>query len=374
MSFKKYKYLLGIVVKGLLQNILRTILTIITNIIGMTAILVVIISASSLSNNFERQTEDSSIISFIVSPKSFSDQQTNVPEKYNINQQQLENIRKQVKGVEKLNYRENNAIDDQSFEVGNPKVFEGENFSNQTGNVIVMVENEFTTQTTNDDEKKAKAKINVGDELTLKGVKYKIIGKTREGFSSYIIPEYLKAKFVTPDYTTIEATIKGTSNYSEQVQSLKTQLTNYITPQQEIIEIDLNSITRDVINVVTIFFAAIGSVSLIVSLVAIINMLFVSVNERKSKIAILRALGMQKADISMMFVIESLLIVLFSTIISFGFASLITLLLLQLASISLYISFGWLIFTVLFAIILSVIAAVLPAFAAARTNISIILR
>ncbi len=68
----------------------------------------------------------------------------------------------------------------------------------------------------------------------------------------------------------------------------------------------------------TMLLAAVGSISLIVGGVGIMNMMLVSVTERRREIGIRRALGAQRRDITSQFLVESMLLSLVGGLIGVG--------------------------------------------------------
>jgi putative ABC transport system permease protein len=68
----------------------------------------------------------------------------------------------------------------------------------------------------------------------------------------------------------------------------------------------------------TMLLAAVGSISLIVGGVGIMNMMLVSVTERRREIGIRRAMGAQRKDIVSQFLVESMLLSLAGGIIGVG--------------------------------------------------------
>ena len=119
--------------------------------------------------------------------------------------------------------------------------------------------------------------------------------------------------------------------------------------------------------------AAIAGISLLVSALMIIVTMYMSVSERTKEIGILRALGERKKDIRRLFTSESILIGLFSAILAMVLA-LITTAILNHALYGMIkynivqITAGNIIFAFVVAIVISFIAALLPAHRAANLN------
>ena len=122
-----------------------------------------------------------------------------------------------------------------------------------------------------------------------------------------------------------------------------------------------------------VYLAAIAGISLLVSALMIIVTMYMSVSERTKEIGILRALGERKKDIRRLFTSESILIGLFSAILAMVLA-LITTAILNHALYGMIkynivqITAGNIIFAFVVAIVISFIAALLPAHRAANLN------
>lgn len=119
--------------------------------------------------------------------------------------------------------------------------------------------------------------------------------------------------------------------------------------------------------------AAIAGISLLVSALMIIVTLYMSVSERTKEIGILRALGERKKDIRRLFTSESILIGLFSAVLAVILALAAT----AILNHALYgmikydivqITAGNIVFAFVVAIVISFIAALLPAHRAANLN------
>ncbi len=127
------------------------------------------------------------------------------------------------------------------------------------------------------------------------------------------------------------------------------------------------------VNLATTILAAIAGISLLVSALMIIVTMFMSVSARKKEIGILRALGESRRDIRRLFTSESLIIgvisALLATGIAYGIGAGLNSVLYQIASYNMIeIHLGNVISTFIIALVIALIAAILPAWRAARLN------
>lgn len=128
-----------------------------------------------------------------------------------------------------------------------------------------------------------------------------------------------------------------------------------------------------IVSLATNVLAAIAGISLVVSALMIIVTMFMSVSERTKEIGILRALGESKKDVRNLFTSESLLIGLASfvlaLILAFGIGSLLNSALYSIAKFDMIqISVGNVVMTLILALVISFLAALLPARRAAKLN------
>ncbi len=127
------------------------------------------------------------------------------------------------------------------------------------------------------------------------------------------------------------------------------------------------------VNLATTILAAIAGISLLVSALMIIVTMFMSVSARKKEIGILRALGESRRDIRRLFTSESLIIGVISaalaTGIAYGVGAVLNKVLYQIASYNMIeIQVGNVISTFIIALVIALVAAILPAWRAARLN------
>lgn len=119
--------------------------------------------------------------------------------------------------------------------------------------------------------------------------------------------------------------------------------------------------------------AAIAGISLLVSAIMIIVVLYISVSERTKEIGILRALGSRKKDIGRLFTAEAFFIGIFSALLGLIFAyimqGVINLALHKLINYQIIqVNVGNVIFAVIISIVISLIAAAAPSHMAARLD------
>ncbi|AVW11229.1 ABC transporter ATP-binding protein/permease [Lactiplantibacillus paraplantarum] len=127
------------------------------------------------------------------------------------------------------------------------------------------------------------------------------------------------------------------------------------------------------VNLATTILAAIAGISLLVSALMIIVTMFMSVSARKKEIGILRALGESRRDIRRLFTSESLIIgvisALLATGIAYGIGAVLNKALYQIASYNMIeIQMSNIISTFIIALVIALLAAILPAWRAARLN------
>ncbi|GAB6092740.1 ABC transporter ATP-binding protein/permease [Furfurilactobacillus curtus] len=119
--------------------------------------------------------------------------------------------------------------------------------------------------------------------------------------------------------------------------------------------------------------AGIAAISLLVSAIMIIVVLYISVSERTKEIGVLRALGVRRSDIRNLFVSEAFFIGLFSAILGVILAWLVELLINHFASGAIHFAIiqmtgGYVIFGLLISVIISLLAALAPSHQAAKLD------
>lgn len=180
----------------------------------------------------------------------------------------------------------------------------------------------------------------VGKRIRLKNGRYRVTGVLEEtsGFSFGIdmgqfayVPVTTSQKFlIGTDYLN-ELIIQVTSE--ERVDIAREDVINTLRDSHDLREGDSNDFTvrtlKDAISVIegvtgalTLFLAAIAAISLLVGGIGIMNIMLVSVTERTREIGLRKAIGARRRDILVQFLLEAVLLTLIGGIIGFIFGAL----------------------------------------------------
>jgi putative ABC transport system permease protein len=168
--------------------------------------------------------------------------------------------------------------------------------------------------------------IKVGGKVTFENTKFKVIGILKKrGMSPdistdtaiFISPEIYKKMFGEPegeyDYAIIKA--KNVDDVDAIINSVK-KILNKKDNEVFLSSIkDMLSSVEEALRYVSLFLMGIGSISLVVASVSILNVMLMSVTERTKEIGIMKAVGASRKDIMKMFVLESLILGIIASII-----------------------------------------------------------
>jgi macrolide transport system ATP-binding/permease protein len=129
---------------------------------------------------------------------------------------------------------------------------------------------------------------------------------------------------------------------------------------------DIQAAASSVITTLAILLGAVAAVSLLVGGIGIMNIMLVMVMERTHEIGLRKALGAQRSDILIQFLIEAVLICFLGGIIGIIFGSVISILLSTLANWTTYISSGSIILSFTFSVAIGIIFGLWPAMRASK--------
>jgi len=225
--------------------------------------------------------------------------------------------------------------------------------------------------------------LNLNGQITIEGRAFKIVGILKPSISSsddsqIFIPRETAAnvlKDVSKDeFTSIVVQVKEGSNTTAVSEKIEAQLliNHRILPEKKDFTIRvpqaIQSRLAEVTQTMTLFLGGIAAISLLVGAIGIANTMFMSVMERTRQIGTLKALGATNNEVMLLFLLEAgmlgfvggVLGILFGFIFS-GLISMVGLRLFMGRAATTVIPIPLIVFALLFSLIIGMIAGVLPA-------------
>ncbi|MCT4456083.1 ATP-binding cassette domain-containing protein [Lactiplantibacillus paraplantarum] len=224
-------------------------------------------------------------------------------------------------------------------------------------------------QTTN----KSGKSVTVKRQLTVSGITDSTTGSSVNAVTYATMKAMRSAKDLSTQPTSVAVKVDSRNHndaVTKQINKLKTDGKRAYSATSIASMLDT---VNTYVNLATTILAAIAGISLLVSALMIIVTMFMSVSARKKEIGILRALGESRRDIRRLFTSESLIIgvisALLATGIAYGIGAVLNKALYQIASYNMIeIQMGNIISTFIIALVIALLAAILPAWRAARLN------
>ena len=397
MSSSKYNKLFKLTIKNIFRRKLRSILTILSVIIGIASVIALVLLSDGLLNTVNEQFDKMGGRVILVLAGNF---QGNPFESGRLSKENMLNI-KDSENIEKIPSVENvfamNFLNaqityrnqdefaylatlpvekmDDAFDFFDVSVSEGKTFNGKEGNNAVI--GDYIAKKMFDREIKTGNKIKINDmDFRVLGI-LESIGNEADDSTIYITRKAGDDLLNYEDSVNyIMVKTKADTDNKDTVKRIERLLAK--TRDEEnfmIISADdfLELITR-LLTLIKVILATIASISVVVGSLGVINSVYTSVLERTREIGVLKSIGAKINDITFIFVLESLLLSLAGGVIGFGLGVGIA------KGVSLYAaSAGFDMFTisitveiVLLALILSVIvgivAGLFPARSAAKLN------
>jgi len=230
----------------------------------------------------------------------------------------------------------------------------------------------------------------VGKTIKINKVNFKVIGvleaKGNVGFINadelILVPLVVMQKILTgSEYLSL---IAVQAESSEIVENLKEEITQALLKERKISPENqdfsviaaqqfLNTF-NSLINTMTIFLASIAAISLIVGGIGIMNMMLTSVTERIKEIGLRKAIGAKKREILLQFLIESIVLTLIGGIFGIILGSLISIGVSKFANITSEVSLFSIFLSLTFSTLVGIIFGYWPAKRAANLDPIVALR
>jgi putative ABC transport system permease protein len=187
--------------------------------------------------------------------------------------------------------------------------------------------------------------LSVGERVTIKNQKPRIVGILKErgiGFdinpdSAIIVSEKLfTSLYNSSGYSLVIVKVDDIA----EVEAVRKDIEDRLNKKEKVVEVmELRMFVegiKELFNTISLFLLGIGSISLVVAGVSILNVMMMSTVERTKEIGVMRAIGTSKKGILYMFLFESLILGtiggVIGAIFGFGVGFLVDVLMLQEAS------------------------------------------
>jgi putative ABC transport system permease protein len=349
MHSEKFKHLISLTIRNIIRRKARSILTVVSVIIGITAVIALILLSNGLLNAVESQFDAFGLDTLFIMPMTYGggvfggegppdfssrtayDQQLKIKDAENI--QKLAEVDKVYYFSYKmstLEYRNEEKIQlnimmpakdfDDVIDVMGIDLREGKTIQGQTSRKVVI--GPYLA------EKMFSRKIDVGDKLKIDGHDFRVVGilepvgnvqddsqlyTTREvGVSLFGIDDRIEQIIVTAkenqDIDAVKNAVEKRLEKDYEEDSFA------IFTSQQILDI-----IQSVLSMLTIVLVAIALISVVVGSIGIMNSIYTSVLERIGEIGILKSIGAKVSDIIFLFLIESVVLSLIGGIIGLGF-------------------------------------------------------
>jgi putative ABC transport system permease protein len=226
----------------------------------------------------------------------------------------------------------------------------------------------------------------LGKQIDVKGKKMSIIGVIKKEGTNFIgwnydncimLPYKFCKQLFEEEFSNPILIAKGkegvtTDALSDELKGIMRQIRR-LSPTQED-NFSLNSVEAfskaitGFFTTVNVVGAIIGSISLIVGMFGIANIMFVTVRERTSIIGLKKAIGAKKGSILFEFLMEAALLCIIGGAFGLFFVYILTLILSGPLKFPVYISIPMLITTIIICVSVGILAGIIPASQAARMD------
>ncbi|KAB1191219.1 MULTISPECIES: ABC transporter permease [Haloferax] len=219
--------------------------------------------------------------------------------------------------------------------------------------------------------------VEVGRTISIEGREYRVVAVLAEsdGFNllqpdgAVLIP---RSAFADESYTQVIVRAESGSGAAAAADAIRASLN---AREERVSVLELSRIVERIdqfFGLLNAFLIAIGAVSLIVAGVSILNVMLMSVSERRGEIGVLRAVGIQREDILRTVLVEAGLLGFVGGVVGATISGLVALgIFLAVPEVTLPVvvnlrTAGYLVFAVVFGVVISLASGLYPAWQAAN--------
>ncbi len=374
----KIKNLIKIAYKNIKSNKLRSCLTMLGLIVGISSVIILvgIGEGSTTSVINEVSSLGSNILTVKITSSDYSIKYEDLNKLENINNVESFSSFKNVNATVSRNNETSSktsliATDSNYLDISSLELSKGRNIS------IIDIENKSKVCILGSEAAETYFNLSspINETIKINNDNYTVIGVLKESDSTdnAILIQITTIKYLNTDTSinNILLKIKDTTNIDKSTNEIENSIrSNYqistdyftVTSSTSILE-SMSNIT----NTLSLLLGGIASISLVVGGIGVMNVMLVSVTERTKEIGIRKSLGAKKKDIMYQFLIESLMLCITGGIIgillgiSIGY-------ILTLFSISYTLKVNIIILSVSVSLLIGLIFGIFPAYKASSLN------
>lgn len=374
----KIKNLIKIAYKNIKSNKLRSCLTMLGLIVGISSVIVLVGIGEGSTNSVINEVSSlgSNIIDVNITSSDYSIKYEDLSKLENTNNVETISTLKNINATVSRNNETSSktsliATDNNYLDISSLELSKGRNIS------IIDIENKSKVCILGSSAAETYFNLSnpINETIKINNDNYIVIGVLKESDStdnSILIP-ITTIKYLNTDTSinNILIKIKDTTNIDKSINEIENSIrSNYqistdyftVTSSTSILE-SMSNIT----NTLSLLLGGIASISLIVGGIGVMNVMLVSVTERTKEIGIRKSLGAKKKDIMYQFLIESLILCITGGILGILLGTSIGYIL-TLFSISYTLKVSIIILSVSISLLIGLIFGIFPAYKASSLN------
>lgn len=379
----KINNLIKIAYKNIKSNKLRSALTMLGLIVGISSVIILvgIAEGSTTSVINEVSSLGSNILSLNITSSDYSIKYEDVSKLSKIDNIESTSAYKNVSATVSRNNETSSKIsivgtDNNYIDISSLKIEKGRNIS------IIDIENKNKVCILGSSAAEEYFNLSnpINETIKINNDNYTVIGVLEESGSSFgsstdnsILVPITTIKYLNADtkVNSILLKVEDTTNIDMSILNVENNVrsefqisTDYftVTSSSSILE-SMDNIT----NTLTLLLGGIASISLIVGGIGVMNVMLVSVSERTKEIGIRKSLGAKRKDIMYQFLIESLMLCITGGILGIIFGVLIGYII-SIFNVSFTLSTTIIILSVTISLLIGLIFGIFPAYKASSLN------
>ena len=373
----KINNLINVALKNIKSNTLRSILTMLGIIVGISSVIVLVGIGEGTSSSVMNEVSSlgSNIISVSITSSDYSIKYEDLSKLQSSNISAVSSYKNVQASVSKNTTTSSKtsliAVDNNYIDLSNTELQSGRNISiidiENKNKVCILGSNAATTYFNLSNP--------IGETIKINNDNYTVVGvlKESDNLDDTILIPLTTSKYLNEDTSINNILIKinDTTNIDKSTNEIENLIRkNYqigadyftVTSSTSILE-SMDNIN----NTLSLLLGGIASISLIVGGIGVMNVMLVSVSERTKEIGIRKSLGAKKKDIMKQFLIESLILCLTGGLL--GIITGITIgYILTLFNISYTFSLSIIILSVSISIMIGLLFGIFPSYKAASLN------